>query len=109
MNIFDIFVFSTVAEGIPYGILESMVFGIPIVSTDNGAIGEAVRHNESGLLVEPGNAEALAASLEDLLMDPDKAGSLGKKAEMTVREKFDLPVMLGKFDNLFKARLRNES
>lgn len=109
IDLFDIFVFSSIAEGIPYSILEAMVLGKPIVSTDNGAIGEAIFYGKTGILVPPKNARALADGLLLFLQYPEKAHLMGKGARDLIKEKFDLPIMLQKFNKLFMERLHNET
>ena len=109
IDLFDVFVFSTMAEGIPYSILEAMAFAKPIVSTDNGAISEAIITGKAGILVPPKDSSALADSLLDLLKNPEKARLLGNTARKLVREKFDIPIMLKQFNQLFSERIRYEN
>ena len=59
-------------------------FGLPVVATHTGGIPEQLRDGESGLLVEPGSAAALAAGIERLLAAPDLARRLGA----TLRQDF---------------------
>ncbi len=68
----DVFVLSSLWEGFGNVIVEAMACGTPVVSTDcpHGP-GEIITHEENGLLVEPGNAEALSEALLRLLRDQD--------------------------------------
>ncbi|MEK7265343.1 MAG: glycosyltransferase, partial [Pseudomonadota bacterium] len=67
-------------DGVPNVILEAMASGLPVVSTKISGVPEAVIHEETGLLVEPDDPAALAASLERFLRDPKLAGEFGERA-----------------------------
>ena len=59
------------AEGLPNVVLEAMTEGVPVVASRHAGIPEAVVHEETGLLVPPGDPEALAAALRRLVRDPN--------------------------------------
>jgi len=84
----DAFVNPALAESFPYGILEAMAIRCPIVVTDAGGSAEAIVDGESGLVVPPGDAAALAAALAALLTDREQARRLGEAAAVRVRERF---------------------
>jgi glycosyltransferase involved in cell wall biosynthesis len=56
-------------DGIPNVFVESMAMGVPVVGTNVSAIPELIKHEETGLLVPPGNPEALADAILRLLQD----------------------------------------
>jgi len=93
LNIFDIFLFAGIADGVPYGLLEAMAFGKPVVATNNGAIHEAVTDGESGILVEKRNPEAMANGIIRLLDDKKLCEKLKIKAEKNCRKYFDIKKM----------------
>ena len=93
LNIFDIFLFAGIADGLPYGLLEAMAFGKPVVATNNGAIHEAVTDGESGLLVEKRNPEAMANGIIRLLDDKKLCEKLKINAEKNCRKYFDIKKM----------------
>lgn len=76
-------------DGLPNVVLEAMVQGLPVVSTAQQGIAEAVEHDRTGLLVEPEDPTALADALERVLMHPELARDLGARAQASVRERFD--------------------
>lgn len=75
-------------EGLGLSLLEAQHFGCPVIGTRIGGIPEALLEGESGLLVPPGDAEALALALARLLEDPDAAATMGNNGARFVREAF---------------------
>jgi colanic acid/amylovoran biosynthesis glycosyltransferase len=73
-------------DGLPVTLLEGMALGCAVVASDIAGIDAAVVHGESGLLVPPGDAAALAAALEALLTDPDLRAKLGAAARSRAEE-----------------------
>ncbi len=60
-------------------ILEAFARGVPVVQPDHGSFPELIRLSGAGLLVPPGNSDALAASLADLLRDPARRSEMGRR------------------------------
>jgi colanic acid/amylovoran biosynthesis glycosyltransferase len=77
-------------DGIPNTILEALAVETPVVGTRLSGIPEAVLPDETGLLVEPGDEEGLAAALARLLADPALGRRLGAAGRALVLERFDL-------------------
>jgi len=77
-------------EGIPVSLMEAMAMEIPVVSTRLSGIPELVEDGVSGILVEPGDAGALAEALEKLSRDPDLRARLGQAGCAKVLRDFDL-------------------
>lgn len=67
----DIYVLPSYNEGLPMGILEAMSFKVAIVSTTVGGIPELIQSGENGILIKPGDVEALVRALDDLLSNPE--------------------------------------
>jgi glycosyltransferase involved in cell wall biosynthesis len=86
----DVFVLSSRSEGLPMAILEAMAAGLPVVATAVGGIPELVADGETGLLVPPGDADALAEALRRLVADPELRRRLGDAARTRVEERFSL-------------------
>nr|MBA2725636.1 glycosyltransferase [Actinomycetota bacterium] len=77
-------------DGIPNVLAEAMASGVAVVSTDLPAIRELVLDGENGVLVEPGDTEALADAIGRLIDDPRLRSQLGAGGRATVHEMFDV-------------------
>lgn len=86
----DLFVLSSVREGLPIALLEAMALGVPSVVTDVGGCGEAVRHGVDGLIVPPRDPAALADAVLRLLDDPELRGRMGAAAASRAAESFGI-------------------
>ena len=65
----DVLVLPSYTEGLPNVLLDAMLCGIPVVASSVGGIPDLVRGGKAGLLVPPGNPEALREALEKMLTD----------------------------------------
>jgi len=81
-------------DGIPNVILESMAMGVPVVATPISAIPEVVKHEKTGLLVEPGRPEDMAGAMTRLLTDEPLRRGLVNAARAMVAENFDNRVLI---------------
>ncbi len=88
-RIADIFVLPSLWEGLPIAILEAMALGIPTVSTSVNAIPEAIKDLETGILVKPGDSDALANAIDRIKTDESLRRSLAKSGRDHVLEHFD--------------------
>lgn len=86
----SIFVLPSRAENQPVAILEAMAVGLPVIASKIGAIPEQVADGESGLLVEPGNAESLYTALAELTQFADKRIRFGTKGRKRWQERFSI-------------------
>src|SRR4051812_12212367 len=85
---FDIFVMSSVTEGLGTSLLDAMACGKPIVATTAGGMPEVVRDGETGILVPPRDDEGLAAAIVTLLKDEKLRRAMGAAGERRVRDCF---------------------
>jgi glycosyltransferase involved in cell wall biosynthesis len=88
-RIADAFALASFVEGLPIALLEAMSLGIPSISTRVYAIPEAVKHLETGMLVEAGDSLALADAILQLKQDPELRERLSKQGSKWVLEEFD--------------------
>ncbi len=76
-------------ENFPYSILEAFALGKPVIASDIGGMPETVADGETGLLFEPGNMQELAEKMKYLLVNPERAAEMGRKARARVETEFD--------------------
>ena len=84
----DLFVQSSLTEGLPNVILESQAAGVPVVATSVGGTPEVIEDGLTGYLVEPRNAHALAKRIADMLADPARRREMGAHGRDKVRQLF---------------------
>lgn len=84
----DLFVMSSVTEGLGSTVLDAMAMNLAVAATHAGGIPEAVVHGTTGLLVEPGHPAALAAAIVRLLKDPELRARMGAAGHTRVSEHF---------------------
>ena len=91
---FDLFVMSSVTEGLGTSLLDAMACARPIVATRAGGIPEIVEDEVNGLLVPPRDHTALAQAIVRALNDPGLRGRMGDAGLARVRERFTVERMV---------------
>ena len=86
----DVFVFPSLYEGLGGAVIEAMALGLPIVASDLPAIREVLEEGRNALLVEPGSSTALAAALDEMVSDTDRARAFGTRSREIFEERFTL-------------------
>jgi glycosyltransferase involved in cell wall biosynthesis len=87
-HLLDVLVLPSLRDGLPNALLEGMACGCAIVATEVGGIPDALSHNENGVLVPPGEVNALAAAISELIQLPERRTALGQAARQTILERF---------------------
>ena len=99
LKAFEIFVLSSVKEGLPYVLLEAGQAECAVVGSRIPRIVDVI--GEAGILVEPKNPSALTEAIERLLKDPALRRTLGKKLRERVEKEFSLAQMVRETSNLY--------
>ena len=99
----DLFVMSSVSEGLGTSVLDAMAAGRAVVGTRAGGIPESVVDGETGLLVPPGDAPALARAIADLLRDPERRRAFGAAGRRRVRTAFSAERMVDETAAVYAA------
>jgi glycosyltransferase involved in cell wall biosynthesis len=77
-------------DNLPTVIMEAMATGLPVVSTNIGGIPEMIVENETGFLVQPGDAAAMAHAIETVINDPSSAARFGYSGYERARTLFSI-------------------
>jgi glycosyltransferase involved in cell wall biosynthesis len=92
-------------EGLGVVLLEAMRYRVPVVASNLGGITDIVIDGETGLLVPPGDATALAAALERLAGDALLVQRLGDAGRRLVQARFSWPAILAQWEECYAAAL----
>lgn len=98
----DLGVFTSESESFCLSLLETMCFGRASVATAVGGIPEVAEPGVTGLLVPPGDADAVARAVEGLLRDPERRAAMGSAAAARAREKFAPDVIVARYEALYR-------
>lgn len=93
----DIFVMPSLWEGLPMAMLEAMVAGNAVVASATAGIPEAIVDGREGILVEPGNLDALTTALRTVLTDSNRRRELGAAALKRAHREFTVQVMAANY------------
>jgi glycosyltransferase involved in cell wall biosynthesis len=98
-------VIPAVEEGLGLTAVEALLSETPVVAFASGGVTDAVVHEETGLLVRPGDAAALAAALDDLMTRPDRGAALGRAGRRRVLNTFSMEAVGKRYAELYRAAL----
>jgi glycosyltransferase involved in cell wall biosynthesis len=99
----DLFVLPSFAEGVPVVLMEAMASRLPVIATQITGVPELVEAGVSGLLVPPGDAEALAEAIGTLAEDPERIAAMGEAGRAKVVAAFDIDAEARRLADLFRA------
>ncbi|WP_419805754.1 glycosyltransferase family 4 protein [Terriglobus sp.] len=97
----DLMVSASRQEGLPVALLEGMASGLPVVGTTVGEVPTVVRPRETGLLVTPGDAAALAGAMLEILRDHGLRLRLGQNARALVERDFSADRMTAEYREVY--------
>jgi glycosyltransferase involved in cell wall biosynthesis len=103
LSITSIYTHISLQEGFPIALLEAMSMGKPVIATRTGGIPEVIVDGQNGVFVEPEPGE-IAKTIIELHEDEERMGSLGKNAQITVKEGHDWDNIAEEFTDLYEGR-----
>ena len=101
----DLFIMSSIYEGLGRAITEALSCGVPVVCTSVEGVPEIVRDNKTGILVPPKDPGALATGIIKSLNDMDNARKMAEEGRKFVNENFDVKKMVDDIDTLYDTLL----
>jgi glycosyltransferase involved in cell wall biosynthesis len=101
----DVFLLTSLWEGLPRVIPQAMAMGVPVVANYADGTSEVIDHGVTGYLCEPGRVLEMAEHCIELLKDPKLKKQMGIKGQETVQKEFDLRVMVNQIEHLYEKML----
>jgi len=98
----DVFLHSSLGEGISNSVLEAMACGLPIVTTDAGGMREAVTDGREGFVLAARDVDGAARAIERLARDADLRRAMGARARDTAERRFSLQDQVTAFKALYE-------
>ena len=105
----DLFVFPSYQEGMPFAVLEAMVYGLPIVASDTGGIPEMIIDGEHGLLFKTGDRQELLTKLDWALTNPILMAKMANAAKKQVPKFSEAQMQKNTLEVLQNLHLNNHS
>jgi glycosyltransferase involved in cell wall biosynthesis len=104
----DIFVLSSLWEGLSISLIEAMAAGKPVITTDIPPVREVVNTEKIGILIPPKHSKAIADAIELLLRNKNLAESLGMAARERAFSAFNIETTIRRYTNIFEDILRSK-
>ena len=103
MNAADLVVNPSDSEGLPLAVLEAMLLGKPVIATAVGGLPDLIADGVSGLLVPPRDPDALAAAMDGLLSNGERAAALGRAAREVATRTYSLEATVRTLEDAYAA------
>ena len=103
-----IFCLPSHAEGFPMAVLEAWAYGLPVVATPVGGLPDIVTDGREALLFEPGDCEALAGRLEELMSDSGLRERMKAESLRLADEDFNIETIGRRLGEIYDSLLRQE-
>lgn len=97
-----VFLFPSYNEGMPMAVLEAMGYGLGVVTTTVGGIPQLIAHRRNGFLEAPGDLDAMAEAVSELIQDDGLCRNMGEAARETVEQKYSLQMHLQKLEETYR-------
>lgn len=99
---FDIYMMTSIFEGLPIALLEAMASGCPVISTDAGGIKEVIRHEHDGLLCSIEKPEALVEYATRLFTNREERIRLGQEGRKRIEDSFSMTTMVRQLEDIYR-------
>jgi glycosyltransferase involved in cell wall biosynthesis len=102
-GIADVAVLSSLSEGSPNALLEAMATRVPVVATAVGGVPEIVTHEESALLIQPGDPAAMSTAIARILTDPALASRLSQRSRELIEERHQPAARMRRLVSIYRS------
>jgi len=101
----DLFLLPSSSESFGLSALEALACGVPVIGTTAGGLPEVVRQNETGVLCEVGDIDAMSEAAVSILRDKDRWNSMSTLAAADARERFSLESIVAEYEAFYEYAL----
>lgn len=108
LNAMNVFVLPSLREDLPLSPIEAMAMKKPVVATNAGGIPEVVTDGETGILVPPKDATALAKAISRILLDEQLARKMGLAGRQRVEKQFSADTISSRIQQLYSSLMREK-
>lgn len=102
LPVFDIYVIPSLWEAMSISLLEAMAAKRAIVATDVGENGKVIVNNQSGLIVKPGDLDAIVSAIDSLVTDEEKRSMFAENAYSDYVNKYSVQCMVDNYSKLYR-------
>jgi glycosyltransferase involved in cell wall biosynthesis len=106
LSTFDLYMMTSIFEGLPIALLEAMSSGCAVVSTNAGGIKEVIRPGVDGLLCDVEEPERLVEFATELIADAKKRNALALQARERVKEEFSMEKMVKALEDVYRQEVK---
>jgi len=106
LNALDLFVLCSTSEGLSITLLEAMSAGLPIIATDVGGNSEAIKNNQSGMLIKNDDIDALFDAMIYMIENNDYRRKIAENAKNRFEQFFSIKRMAANMQNLYQSLLK---
>ncbi|MCF7865693.1 MAG: glycosyltransferase [Candidatus Pacebacteria bacterium] len=104
LQAFDLFLLSSVKEGLPFALLEAGYAGIPVISTSVGGIPEVIQNLENGILIAPRRPQEIKNALVYLNEHPEVKEQMVKKFKEKINQKYNFELIVADIKKLYEIK-----
>lgn len=97
-----VYVLPSYIEGMPMGVLEAMAAGVPVITTTVGGIPDAINPGVDGILIEPGDVNALSNAITSLLENADMRVNIGTAGRQKIVESFSAEKVVPQLEAIYR-------
>jgi glycosyltransferase involved in cell wall biosynthesis len=106
LSISDVFALTSLWEGLPRSLVEAMALGLPVVAYATDGVTDIIQDKQNGFLFNTGDTESMARQIHRLLKDESLRQMVGRKAESSIGEEFDIDHMVRQQEDLYMELAR---
>lgn len=103
----DLFVLSSIREGLPNVVLEAMALGVPVLSTRVAGIPKLMEHDVNGYIIDPGSTDALTDGLRILYHDAERRQRFSRNGRVTVESRFSFSNRMSRLVDVYDSMQAN--